>query len=337
MIFEKQYTRDTSIIIQQLWQELLSNGFDEFGWRNPYVPSAVDVTSGGAVEVWQNREATEWIQNQFLSENQKGRGFFDAHIGRYTECLNILKAKWPKGFAESSADLKEALEILFDGMRGFTVLYYPTVDNRTPAEILNLALPLRDTDTFFSVTADGFIRKSLATLYPEYGGLETLLLRSEIEHPPTTEVLLQRKNNFIFIGTESYLMDFSDFQYAHPEYVFAMDRPEGNPQSIKGSIAYPGRVRGIVKIFKTRIHIPEVKVGDILVSPMTTPDFLSAMKIASAFVTDEGGVTCHAAIIARELRKPCIVGTRIATQVFKDGDLIEVDADKGVVTILKRA
>jgi len=68
---------------------------------------------------------------------------------------------------------------------------------------------------------------------------------------------------------------------------------------------------------------------------MTMPDFLSVMAKAAAIVTDEGGVTCHAAILARELHKPCVVGTKIATQVLKNGDYIEVDAVKGVVTVIK--
>ena len=55
------------------------------------------------------------------------------------------------------------------------------------------------------------------------------------------------------------------------------------------------------------------------------------MKKAAAFVTDGGGILCHAAIMARELKKPCVIGTKIATQVLKDGDLVEVDADKGIV------
>ncbi len=64
---------------------------------------------------------------------------------------------------------------------------------------------------------------------------------------------------------------------------------------------------------------------------MTTPDFLPAMERAAAFVTEEGGITCHAAIVAREMKKPCVIGTKIATKVFKDGDRVEVDATKGVV------
>jgi pyruvate,water dikinase len=68
---------------------------------------------------------------------------------------------------------------------------------------------------------------------------------------------------------------------------------------------------------------------------MTTPDFVPAMKKAVAFITDEGGITSHAAIVARELKKPCIIGAKIATRALKDGDLIEVDANRGVVKILK--
>jgi pyruvate,water dikinase len=71
--------------------------------------------------------------------------------------------------------------------------------------------------------------------------------------------------------------------------------------------------------------------GDVLVTTMTHPEFLSVMKQASAIVTDEGGITCHAAIVARELGKPCIIGTKIGTKVFKDGDMVEVDAERGVV------
>ena len=68
---------------------------------------------------------------------------------------------------------------------------------------------------------------------------------------------------------------------------------------------------------------------------MTHPQMISGMIKASAFVTDEGGVTCHAAIVSREMNKPCIIGTKVATQVLKDGDVVEVDANNGVVKILK--
>ncbi len=107
-------------------------------------------------------------------------------------------------------------------------------------------------------------------------------------------------------------------------------------KEIKGSVGYPGVVTGKARVF-TVINFADtitVEEGDIIVAPMTTLNFLPAMKKAAAFVTDEGGVTCHAAIVAREMKKPCIIATNIGTKVIKDGDTIEVDAENGIVRIL---
>ncbi len=100
---------------------------------------------------------------------------------------------------------------------------------------------------------------------------------------------------------------------------------------IQGQVASLGKVRGIVKIVNTVTDIKKVNHGDILVSIATSPDLLPAMYRAAAFVTDTGGITSHAAIISREMRKPCIIGTKIATKIFKDGDRVEVDAERGIV------
>lgn len=104
---------------------------------------------------------------------------------------------------------------------------------------------------------------------------------------------------------------------------------------IKGTIASRGYAKGIVRVIHNESEIEKVLEGDMLVTYMTKPSFLPAMKKASAFITDEGGITCHAAIVSRELKKPCIIGTKIATKVLKDGDLIEVNANEGIIKILK--
>ena len=102
-------------------------------------------------------------------------------------------------------------------------------------------------------------------------------------------------------------------------------------KELKGSIASRGFAKGTVKIVLHRDDFGKVKEGDILVASMTTPEMVSTMKKAAAFITNEGGITCHAAIISRELKKPCIIGTKIATKVLHDGDVVEVDANKGIV------
>lgn len=131
---------------------------------------------------------------------------------------------------------------------------------------------------------------------------------------------------------------------SYKEKLFFFDKPifdkniiDNTHTEVKGAIAQPGLVKGFAKIVLKVSELNKVKKGDILVTHMTSPDFLSAMKISAGFVTNEGGLTCHAAIIAREIKKPCVIGTKIATDVFKDGDLIEVDANEGLVRILKRA
>lgn len=103
---------------------------------------------------------------------------------------------------------------------------------------------------------------------------------------------------------------------------------------LNGQVAYPGKVKGIAKIVLTAKDMSKINAGEVLVSSSTNPDLLPAMKKAAAFVTDMGGIISHAAIVSRELRTPCIVGTKFATKVIKDGDMVEVDAEKGIVNIL---
>ncbi len=105
----------------------------------------------------------------------------------------------------------------------------------------------------------------------------------------------------------------------------------GKSHQLHGLVACRGVVRGRVAVVLTPHDIKRVKKGMVLVAPETTPDFVPAMKRAAAFVTDLGGITSHAAIVARELDTPCIIGTKFATEVLKDGDLVEVDANRGIV------
>ena len=105
-------------------------------------------------------------------------------------------------------------------------------------------------------------------------------------------------------------------------------------QSVKGSSANRGVVRGIARVILESKDFVKLNRGDILVTTMTSVDFVPIMEKAGAFVTNEGGITSHAAIVAREMNKPCVIGTGKATQIFKDGDVVEVDADHGIVRII---
>ncbi|KFE67071.1 phosphoenolpyruvate synthase [Hyalangium minutum] len=103
------------------------------------------------------------------------------------------------------------------------------------------------------------------------------------------------------------------------------------PVLVTGMGASPGIVSGRVRV----LHKPEegrhLRKGEILVAPMTSPDWVPTLRRAAAIITDSGGITCHAAIVSRELRIPCVVGTRMATRVLRDGEEITVDGATGQV------
>lgn len=113
-----------------------------------------------------------------------------------------------------------------------------------------------------------------------------------------------------------------------------MKNQDSKITEIKGTVGSVGVARGKVRIVRDVSQPNIFEEGDILVANVTSPDFVSLMKKSGAIVVDEGGILCHAAIIARELQKPCVVNTKVATKVLKNNDYIEVDAEKGIITIL---
>ncbi|MHB8084243.1 MAG: phosphoenolpyruvate synthase [Dehalococcoidia bacterium] len=106
---------------------------------------------------------------------------------------------------------------------------------------------------------------------------------------------------------------------------------EEGKELIRGLGAGPGRGSGEVRVLASPIQDNGFESGDVLVAEMTTPDWVPLMKKASAIVTDGGGMTCHAAIVSREMGLPCVVGTRTATKVLKDKMLVTVDGTHGIV------
>ncbi len=144
-------------------------------------------------------------------------------------------------------------------------------------------------------------------------------------------VVVQQDDSTSAKGEDQSLPSSQPYQKTAPDE-FKESPTTGNEEVLaQGLPASPGLASGPVrKVFDIK-ELYKVKKGDVLVTPMTTPDFVPAMKRACAIVTDEGGTTAHAAIVSRELGVPCIVGTGNATSVLKDGEEITVDADHGVV------
>ena len=112
------------------------------------------------------------------------------------------------------------------------------------------------------------------------------------------------------------------------------NKESGDRNVLIGQTSGGGKIKGKIKIIEDAETY--FATGDILVCEMTKPEYIPLMKKSSAIITDLGGVLSHAAIVSRELGIPCVVGAEIATQVLNDGDLVEVDAENGVVRILEK-
>jgi phosphoenolpyruvate synthase/pyruvate phosphate dikinase len=333
--FNKVYTRDTTIIMQEFWGQCCSGGLRErYGINNPNHPEIIHFMNQGSIEIWENGAATKYLMDAIYERNIADENFMSTSLNALKNQVTDLKKYWDKNHAESLEEFEIYIDKARDALTSFIPYYYSAVDERTPAHLREKALEYRNEDFFFA-NSDTFIRNSLAHLYPEVKGFETTITTHELKNIPAQSELEARLKHMTLIdGAERTTETLAQLQARRPELHFIQDKIEFSGQEIKGQIAYKGIVRGKVKLLRRRDQLSEVQEGDIIVSPMTTPDFLPAMEKAAAFVTDEGGITCHAGIVAREMQKPCIIGTKIATQVLKDGDEVEVDADKGVIRIL---
>lgn len=151
---------------------------------------------------------------------------------------------------------------------------------------------------------------------------------------PSKAILQKRKKGWLFHKGQ---MVHDIKKYLQKNNIWLINPSKKDEDGVMGNVACQGYAKGKAKIIFKLSDLKKIKKGDVLVAPMTTPEMIPALKKAVAIVTDEGGITCHAAIVSREMKIPCIIGTINATQLLKDGDLVAVDANNGVVRILKMA
>lgn len=156
---------------------------------------------------------------------------------------------------------------------------------------------------------------------------------AEIEARKNGAVLLIEFNETITLAP----LDYDKAKQQLTEFYVRNATAGKKENEIKGQVGSPGKIQGKVRVILNASKADHFEHGDILVTGMTRPEFVPLMKKSSAIITDEGGITCHAAIVSRELKIPCIIGTKIATRILKDGDLVEVDANNGVVKIIEKA
>ncbi|MFZ5364817.1 MAG: PEP-utilizing enzyme [Patescibacteria group bacterium] len=163
------------------------------------------------------------------------------------------------------------------------------------------------------------------------------ITKEEIEN----KIARRKQNGYVYLYLrdlqyQDVVIDDLSTVEAVKKYFESMEAPAG--KVIEGQVAFPAKEKiiGEAVVLKDKSELGKADLaGKILVTIQTTPHFIPYLKNVKAIITDEGGITCHAAIVARELKIPCVIGTKIATKILKDGDKVEVDAEKGVVKIIK--
>ncbi len=142
--------------------------------------------------------------------------------------------------------------------------------------------------------------------------------------------LNSRMKNYAIINSAGEEQFFASGGKAS-ELFAILDKEPPKLAELKGTPVWQGVVRGKVRLLQSCEEVVKMRQGEILVCAMSDPDYMPAIRLASAIVTDQGGLLCHAGIVARELQIPCVVGTEYATKLLKDGDEVEVDAVNGIV------
>ncbi len=292
----------------QKFEKELHEHSEKFGW----------LMYGYAGPAWKKEDFTEVLKS-LLSENvasklaslKQSEKITIEKIAFYEKKLNLSNEEKQffeiaRGFMKAKALRKEAMSF---------VAYASEPLHREIAKRLQLSM--------------------LQVRYLLLPELKTALLKGEFN-----ESELAKRTEYVVYGLFNSGKDEVIATGKDAEEFVALIKSEKIASSVNvvtGTCACPGSARGIVKIINALSDVAKMKKGDVLVSHATTPDIIQAMKLASAIVTDMGGLTCHAAIVSRELGIPCIIGTRIATKVFKDCDLVEVNTKNGTVKKIKNA
>jgi len=310
----------------------------------PFLPETVVVVHNGKSQGWARQRDREDFCRYLAKE-------ITSNPKRVAEICATLKERADniRGFLRINSKSTLTAEIFNDYFEELVAYYQPhinvkyVVDGLSPSQLKKF-FPQFEEARVYAETVLAETERFLEQMAKQIGKKEKLLpslvlccTYQEIENYlnghalPKLAVLQERDQDFAVFADQKQIVNFSGQEAKQVEEIITQVK---SSEILQGTVAQKGKVIGQVRVVNDPKKASNFKTGDILVASMTRPEFLPLMKKAAAFVTDSGGLLSHAAITARELKKPCIIGTKVATKVFNNGDLVEVDANKGVVKIL---
>lgn len=330
--YRKVFTRNHSVFMCQIYYEAESKKLEELSYGILFFKPLFIYQKGKGVSFYYNY--SDILQAPFCLfkfYNHK-KDEFSLIVENFKKRLSSLQESL------GSNDIKKIISNVrdFAPLVGIMNLIPKMEEGLVDEEIAKTAYKMRSISDTVIYDSERKIKDLLINKLPsEFKKLVNFLTLREVLDSSKLKIsdLEERQNGYVLLEGKLYKkQDKLDKFLLNKKIKIDIESDLSFDGKLRGVVAWAGRARGVVRVVFEESDLRKVKQGDILVTPMTSPDFMLAMKRAAAFVTDEGGITCHAAIIAREMKKPCIVSTKRATQIFKDGDIVEVDADKGIIS-----
>ncbi len=333
----KAFVREFPLIHVEMWGRRYASRF--LGEMLPQIPIYVFLLKDGLVTAYRNPVGQAGIINPLIRTRlDNDPDFIDSFVKEKAPVLEKL-VRVNASSDVSKEEFVAYLDDLFDYWQIHYISQFIPLDTERFSEVeRNKALELRKTIDQVIHNSWNSITPILKRLFPELGDLVIYISWDELKmsNIPSSDELMKRKEIGVLLYNGTITTD-SELKKLQEEKDFNVEweNEVADVTEFKGDIACKGKVTGCVRLILKSEDMVRFKDGEVLVSYMTMPAFMPVMHKAAAFITDEGGITSHAAIVARELKKPCIIGTKIATKVLKDGDMVEVDAENGIVKIIK--
>jgi phosphohistidine swiveling domain-containing protein len=280
------------------------------------------------------KQLNEAFHNLAVNDESKLKALFERGLNLNQQALDNIENN-------HFTDFNEAVDFLVELSLLCTVLpfkvgeaYMEKVGGQEIAELITQLRAVSYYERVIEVIVRPLAMKKLNMTMEEID----LLTLQEVYNNAKVDInerKVQRENGALFIYKNHDGKEDLSWTKNTLKVIKSIDGESQKAGVLKGNIAYKGKVRGRVRVVLDNSVRTDFKKGDILVAISTSPELMTLITKCGAIVTDEGGITCHAAIISREYKIPCIIGTKFATQEFKDGDLVEVDAYQGIVTKIK--
>ena len=273
-----------------------------------------------------------WLHNNYTYSKYLGESYWLKEVKKYIkkDCLSVLKkerAEFKKNKTQKDFYIKK-LNINRQTALGLEILDHFSYwqDRRKQANMIA------------NWIIDQFIRELSRRIKVDYWLLKHLTppeVSSAFKTKKVNRESLKRRLKHSVAVVTPTSIDVLAYPDSQRLFERLFPKKYNKVRIIQGAVANKGKVIGRVRGIVSSKQFKNFKKGEILVASMTRPDYAIILNKATAIITDEGGLTCHASIVSRELGIPCIIGTTIATKVLKDGDLVEVDATEGMVRKIK--